>query len=76
MSVIGLVQSHYREVCYMKSVKNLMGDFNFPDVNWHNHAMNEDASSDCTDFFDVLMTASYLSMLCNQRETTRFSILF
>jgi len=54
MSVIGLVQSHYREVCYMKSVKNLMGDFNFPDVNWHNHAMNEDASSDCTDFFDCV----------------------
>jgi len=32
----------------------LMGDFNFPDVNWHNHAVNEDASSDRTDFFDCV----------------------
>ena len=39
----------------------LMGDFNFPDVNWHNHAMNEDASSDCTDFFDCDDKRSVLS---------------
>jgi len=43
----------------------LMGDFNFPDVNWHDYATNEDASSDCIAFLIVLMIASYLCMFCN-----------
>ena len=38
----------------------LMGDFNYPDVNWFYHNTDADASSDSIEFLDCVRPNDYL----------------
>ena len=50
----------------------MMGDFNYPDSNWLQQTVEDNAGMDCKEFFTVLMSAFLLNMWQNIQEVVQF----